>query len=131
MGDALRPQLFINGKRYKRPTNVNMSPEGGETNAEFGMLEDPVGISTSPYGLGELTFDIVPMLVNGQLDAETQEFDRLEYTREKFSAVIKTGNHKKMMAECVMQPASEVVEEGASKNTISRRAKGRIIRRPQ
>jgi len=130
MGDALRPQLFVNGKRWKRATNLTMSPEGGETNAEFGMLEDPVGISTSPYGLGELAFDSVPMTVNGQLDAETREADRLEFTREKFSAVILTGTHKLPMTECVMQPRSENVEEGASKNTVSRRAKGRIVRRP-
>jgi hypothetical protein len=130
MGQAYRPKLYVNGVLIKRATNVTITPEGGETVGEFGMQEDPVGVSTSPYGLGELGFDHVPMEVNGQMDAETSLFDRLEFTREPFTAVKVTGPRKKRMVECVMQPTSENVEEGASKDTLSRRAKGRIVRAP-
>ena len=128
MGDTYRSKFYLNGKRQKSPKGVTITPEGGETTGEMGMEEDPVGISTEPYGLGEGAFDQLPMETNGQLDSETREYDRLEATREKFSAVLQTGPRKKRMVECVMQPTTESVEEGAPKNTLSRRFKGKIVR---
>ena len=131
MGDAIRPTLTINGLRQRRANNVQLTPEGGETNAEMGMEDRPVGYSTSPFGLYEISWDIVPQTVNGQLDAETAEANRLQYTRERFSAVVQTGpGMRSALTECIMQPRSESVEEGASKNTVSYRCKGKIIRRP-
>jgi len=130
MGDAIRPTFTINGKRQRHANNVQMTPEGGETNAEFGMEDQPVGYSSSPFGLYEISWDNVPQLKGGQLNAEVTESNRLQFTRERFSCVIQTGPMRSALTEAIMQPRSESVEEGASKNTVSYRAKGMIINRP-
>jgi hypothetical protein len=125
MGNALRYQLFLNGKRYRKAKLMDYSDQGGETEPLYGGEEEPIGRSTSPVGLSEIQIEIVPQANC----AEYTELRRLQRTRQLCGIVVKYGTFVDAYKECTVQPASRTGEDGHSKLTVTFRALGVPIKR--